>query len=63
MIFEFGSVVQEVSFKDISYLELWRPFCSAEQNHLCNFLVEGTMRNNSEKLFPIWTSGSGGDVT
>ena len=24
-------------FKDISYLELWRPFCSAEQNHLCNF--------------------------
>ena len=20
-----------------SYLELWRPFCSAEQNHLCNF--------------------------
>ena len=37
MIFEFGSVVQEMSFKDISYLELWRPFCSAEQNHLCNF--------------------------
>ena len=26
-----------MSFKDISYLELWRPFCSAEQNHLCNF--------------------------
>ena len=24
-------------FKDISYLELWRPFCSGEQNHLCNF--------------------------
>ena len=24
-------------FKDISYLELWRPFCSAEWNHLCNF--------------------------
>ena len=24
-------------FKDISYLELWQPFCSAEQNHLCNF--------------------------
>ena len=23
-------------FKDISYLELWWPFCSAEQNHLCN---------------------------
>ena len=36
--FEFGPVVQEeMPFKDISYLELWWPFCSAEQNHLCNF--------------------------
>ena len=24
-------------FKDISYLELWRHFCSAQPNHLCNF--------------------------
>ena len=24
-------------FTDISYLELWLPFCSAEWNHLCNF--------------------------
>ena len=31
--FEFGSVVQEEMFKHFSYLELWRPFCSAEQNH------------------------------
>ena len=23
--------------KDISYLELCQPFCSTEQNHLCNF--------------------------
>ena len=23
--------------KGISYLELWRPFCSVERNHLCNF--------------------------
>ena len=23
-------------FKGISYLELWQPFCSVEQNHLCN---------------------------
>ena len=23
-------------FKDISYLELWPPFCSVEWNHLCN---------------------------
>ena len=34
--FEFGPVVQEeMSFKYISYLGLWRPFCSAEGNHLC----------------------------
>ena len=26
-----------MSFKDISYLELWQPICSMEQNHLCNF--------------------------
>ena len=25
-------------FKGISYLELWQPFCSAEHNHLCNFV-------------------------
>ena len=28
-----------MSYKDISYLELWWPFCSAGQNHLCNFDV------------------------
>ena len=38
---KFGPVVQEeMLFKDISYLELWRPFCSAERNHLCNFSRE-----------------------
>ena len=26
-----------MSFKDIFYLELWWPICSAEWNHLCNF--------------------------
>ena len=26
-----------MSFKDISFLELCRPFCSTEQNHLRNF--------------------------
>ena len=37
MKFEFGPVVQEeMLFKDISYLELWHPFCSAKRNHLCN---------------------------
>ena len=25
-----------MSYKDIYYLELWRSFCSAQQNHLCN---------------------------
>ena len=35
---EFGPVVQEqMSFKDVSYLELSRPFCSAEQYYLSNF--------------------------
>ena len=36
--FEFGQWVQEEKlFKDISYLELWQPFCSAERNRLHNF--------------------------
>ena len=26
-----------MSFQNISYLELWRLFCSVEWNHLCNF--------------------------
>ena len=26
-----------MSFKDISYVELWWPFCSAKRKHLCNF--------------------------
>ena len=35
---KFGPVVQEeMLFKDISYLELWRPFCYAEQNPFSNF--------------------------
>ena len=29
--------MEEKPFKNISYLELWQPCCSAEQNHLCNF--------------------------
>ena len=36
--FEFGPVVQEeMTFKGISYLELWQPVCSAERKNLCNF--------------------------
>ena len=30
-------VQEKMSIKYISYLELWQPFCSVEQNHLCNF--------------------------
>ena len=37
-LFEFEPVVQEeMSLKDISYLELWQPLCLVEQNHVCNF--------------------------
>ena len=38
-----------MSFKDISYLELWWPLCSAEQNHLCNF----SRRYHEEQFFEI----------
>ena len=30
-------VQKEISFKDISYLELWQPLCSEDRNHLCYF--------------------------
>ena len=30
-------MVLEMSFKDISYLELWLHFCKADLIHLCNF--------------------------
>ena len=26
---------QDLSFKDLSYLQLWQPFCLKEQNHFC----------------------------
>ena len=60
-------------FKDISYLELWQPFCSAEQNHLCNcgkrcceeqvreniFHLDKLLRRKYRlKLFLIKSSGS-----
>ena len=31
-----GPVVQEMSFEDTSYLELWQPLCSVDWKHLCN---------------------------
>ena len=48
--FEFGPVVQEIEFKDISYLELWGPIFWCSET-ICAILVEGIMRNNSVKLF------------
>ena len=43
-------VVQEMSLKDISYLELWRPFVQ-RSGTICAVLVEGILRNNSVNLF------------
>ena len=57
-------------FNDISYLELWQPFCSAEWNHLCNYgrgyheeqfceiilnLGQWFRRRCVLKIFPIWS--------
>ena len=62
-----------MSFKNISYLELWQVLCSAEQNHLCNFgrrhheilfceiilnLDQWFRRKCHLKVFLIWISGS-----
>ena len=45
--FELEPVVQEeLTLKDISYLELWQAFCSVERNHLCNL-----GRRHHEKQF------------
>ena len=56
-------MVQELSFVDISNLELWRPFCSAERNHLSNF-GRGYQEEqfceiilNLDQIFLIWSSG------
>ena len=53
IILNFGSLVQ-MSFKDISYVEFWRPFCSAQWNHLPDFGRRGTFLCNY--------SGSGRDA-
>ena len=34
---DYGSGSGRDGVYKISYLELWRPLCSAEGNHLCNF--------------------------
>ena len=48
--FEFGPVVQEMSFKDISYLELWPPLCSANGT-ICAIFVEGLWGTNLWNYF------------
>ena len=49
-LFEFGPVVQEkVSFKDISYPELWPPYAPQSKTIFAS-LVEGIMGNISVKL-------------
>ena len=68
----FGPVVREMSFKDISYLELWLPLCSVDWNHLCNIgrrrheaqfggiilnLDQWFRRNCHLNVFVIWSSG------
>ena len=70
----FGPVVhEEMSFKDISYLELWQPLCSVDCNHLCNIgrrhheeqsceislnLDQWFRRKYRLKVFLFWSSGS-----
>ena len=71
---KFGPAVQEeMSFKDISYLELWQPLCSLDWNRLCNFgrrhheeqsceiilnLDQRFKRKCRLNVFLIWRSGS-----
>ena len=60
-------------FKDISYQELWQPFCSVEGNHLfeigrgyyeeqfCDIILnldQWLRRKCCLKIFLIWSSGS-----
>ena len=47
-LFEFGPVVWEMSF---TYLRLWWPFCSMEQNGLCNFGREHYEKHLCEIIF------------
>ena len=46
---KFRPVVQEMPFKDISYLELWQPLCSVDWKHLCNI----GRRNHEEQSCEI----------
>ena len=45
-------VVLEMSFKGISYLDLWRPFCSAEHKNLC-YLDRGHYKELISEFGPV----------
>ena len=47
-----------MALNDISYLELWSPFCSAERYHLCNF----GRGHHEEMTFKGFLSGALGDL-
>ena len=54
-------VQKEMSFTDISYLELWQNLCSMERNHFCNF----SRRHHGELFCEIILNlkiGSGGSA-
>ena len=70
---KFGPMIQEMLFKDISYLELWRHPFSVDWNHLCNIGRRHHEEQSGEiilkfdhwfrrkcflKVFLIWGSGS-----
>ena len=50
-----------MSFKDISYLELWWPLV-LRSGVIYPIWVEGIMRNNPVKLFRICIIGLGGVI-
>ena len=47
------AVQEEMLFKDISYLKLWQPFCSAKQKYLCNFSREYYEEQFCEIIFNL----------
>ena len=59
--FEFGPVVQEMSFK---IFLIWSSggSCVLWSGTIYAILKEGIMENIHVKLYEIWTRGSGGDV-
>ena len=50
IILSFGPVVKEISFKDISYIELCQPLFR-QSKIICAILEEGIMSNNIVELF------------